>query len=338
MARKINYGKISAVLFLTILLWVWTDLALDDSVTIPHAVISVAKSTDPGFWVTFEGDRASVPIEEIKLKGPAKKTDDVKRKLNDGSLDRHFFLDPQAQGWTSPGQHTLILLDFLKKSDQLRQLGLTVDTCKPDKISVNVVELETKLLVVKCVDEEEKTITATSDPLSVEVPVPSAWSGERLTAYVRLTRAEQQQARQSPIEKTPYIILTPGQTKEVPTVVKITTPPREDRRVPYTITAARLGITFSLTLQGKYEVQIGNRDELISNIKIYATPEARKAYANSRYQVMLEIDDKDINSEDLRRPLVYNFPPEFLEKGEIKLNQQPDIARFKLVSLAPSAP
>jgi hypothetical protein len=55
------------------------------------------------------------------------------------------------------------------------------------------------------------------------------------------------------------------------------------------------------------------------------------------YQVTLEIDDEDATAtEPLRRNLIYNFPDEYLRKDEIKLNQQPATARFKLMPL-PSA-
>jgi hypothetical protein len=51
--------------------------------------------------------------------------------------------------------------------------------------------------------------------------------------------------------------------------------------------------------------------------------------------VILEIDDsdRDNKSEELRKDLVYNFPPEFIRKDEIMLNQTPVQARFKLVPL-----
>ena len=75
-------------------------------------------------------------------------------------------------------------------------------------------------------------------------------------------------------------------------------------------------------------------------VAIRATPEAKRAYDNVRYQVILEIDDSDKDSKgaELRRDLVYYFPPEFVRSDEIVLNQQPVQARFRLIPLTPEAP
>jgi hypothetical protein len=57
------------------------------------------------------------------------------------------------------------------------------------------------------------------------------------------------------------------------------------------------------------------------------------------YQVRLEIDDDDAKStEPQRKALVYNFPEEYVRRDEIRLNQQPVIAQFKLVPLSSSGP
>ncbi len=53
-----------------------------------------------------------------------------------------------------------------------------------------------------------------------------------------------------------------------------------------------------------------------------------------RYHVLLEIDDSDKDNqsaEPLRKELIYNFPPEYVRRNEILLNQQPVVARFKLI-------
>jgi hypothetical protein len=99
-------------------------------------------------------------------------------------------------------------------------------------------------------------------------------------------------------------------------------------------------------------------------IAIRATPEAKRAYDNVRYQVILEIDDsdKDVQMPDfgetasagadkstgpgakepvhagVRRQLVYNFPEEFVRKDEIMLNQSPVQARFRVVPLSVEGP
>jgi len=233
----------------------------------------------------------------------------------------------------------LNVLDFLRQSDQIRKLGLTVESCQPDKLSVDVVELVRMPLVVKCVDEEQLPVkTAAIEPPQVDMFVPKGWSGE---AKVQLTRREIKQARSSPVEKTPYIELGVSRTREATTTVKITTPKEEDRLSDYTITAATLGFVMSANLQGKYKVVITNLNEVIRSIAIRATPEAKQAYDKMRYQVILEIDDSDKDAESaepLRRELIYNLPPDYVRRDEITLNQQPAIARFNLVPLPSAEP
>lgn len=337
MVRSIKYGKIAAIVFITVLIWVWADLAKTEQFSVSSATISVAKSTNPSLWVSFKAE-SSISIGDIVLRGPASKIADVRRKLNEGSLALEFFLDAEQEGMTTPRQYTLTLLDFLKKSDQIRELELTVESCEQETLSVNVVGLVKKSLAVKCVDEGQNPVkAATVEPAQVDMFVPEDWSGEALVAEVLLTHREIEQARLTAIEKTPYIELAPGQTREVPTAVKITTPPEEDRLSDYTITTATLGFSLSANLQGKYEVEVTNPDAVMSAITIRATPDAKRAYESMRYQVILEIDDEDAKStEPLRKELIYNFPAEHVRKDEIMLNQQPVTARFKLIAL-PSA-
>lgn len=334
MVKKVNYGKILVVVFITVLIWVWADLALDEVFSVSNVNIT-AKSTNPSLWVSF-GDKSSASIDKMVLKGPASKVADVRRKLNDGSLILEFFLDPgQTETIASPGEYTLPLLTFLRQSDQIKKLGLTVESCEPQSLSVKVVGLDKKLLTIKCLDETQNAIkTAVIEPKQLDAFVPKDWSGEKLTANVQLTRREIDQARLSAVEKTPFIELAPGQTRELQRTVKITMPSDEDLLADYTITTARLRFSISPNIQGKYKVVVDNLDEVIRTITIRATADAKRAYEKMPYQVTLEIDDEDaVATEPLRRNLIYNFPDEYLRKDDIRLNQQPVTARFKLIPL-----
>ena len=53
MIKKIKYGKILVIVLLTVLIWVWTDLALDEEFTVSGVEISIAKSTNPALLVSF---------------------------------------------------------------------------------------------------------------------------------------------------------------------------------------------------------------------------------------------------------------------------------------------
>ncbi|MBA7669826.1 hypothetical protein ES703_77960 [subsurface metagenome] len=336
MARRINYGKVLLVIFLTVLIWVWVDLAKTEEFSFSGATISVARSANPGLWVSFN-EEPEVSVDNVVLKGPASKITNARRKLNDGSLVLEFFLDAEQEGMVNPGEYPLDVLAFLKKSRQIKQLGLTVESCKPDKLSVNVVKLVKKSLTVKCFDEDGNPLKAESKPSKVDMFVPEDWEGEALTAKVRLTRSEVKQARVEAVPKKPYIELAPGQIREAAGTVDITASPEEERLIDYTITPATLGITLSQILQGEYDVEVENLPQVIGGITIRATPEAKRAYEEMRYQVILEIYDEDAKStEPPKRKLIYNFPAEYVRKDEIMLNQQPVTARFKLKRL-PSA-
>jgi hypothetical protein len=334
MVKKVNYGKILVVVFITVLIWVWADLALDEVFSVSNVNIT-AKSTNPGLWVSF-GDKASAFIDKMVLKGQASRITDVKRKLKDGSLVLEFFLDPgQTETIANPGEYTLPLLTFLRQSDQIKRLGLTVESCEPQTLSVKVVGLDKKLLTIKCIDEAQNAVKAAAvEPKQLDAFVPKDWSGEKLIANVQLTRREIDQARLLAVEKTPFIELAAGQIRELQRTVKITMPPEEDLLADYTITTARLRFSLSPNIQGKYMVVVDNLDEVIRTITIRATADAKQAYEKMPCQVTLEIDDEDAASaEPLRRNLIYNFPDEYLRKDDIRLNQQPVTARFKLIPL-----
>ena len=237
-----------------------------------------------------------------------------------------------------PGDYDLRLLPFLQKDRQLKRLGLKIESCEPEILDVNVVELVSKSLIVECVDGNRIPLrTESIDPPKVDMFVPVDWAGEKLTAQVRLTPGEIDQAREEPIERKPYVELTTDQTREATTTVKIKVSPEEDPRSDYTITGAKLGFTLGATLLGQYNFEVDNLPEVIGAITIRATPEAKQAYEEMRYQVILEIGDEDTRStETLRRELIYNFPDDYVGGGEIELRQPPVTALFRLKPL-PSA-
>ncbi|MBA7623413.1 hypothetical protein ES703_30809 [subsurface metagenome] len=340
MIGKIKYGKIAIVIFLTVLIWVWVDLALDVEYTAPKATINVAFS--PNLWVSFD-NKPSASIDKIDLKGPASKIAEVRRKLNDGSLALDFFLDPVREGMTTAGPHTLTVLDFVRRSEKIKELGgLTVEDCKPEIIDVIVVELVEKPLEIECFNENGAPLEIESiEPSKVVMSVPD---DSRLTAQVQLTPREIEQARISAVVKTPYVVLAPGQTRPAPKPVRIKMPPEADSLSEYTIERAKLVIAMSVNLLTKYDVEF-NHNEVVSPFPILATLEAKQAYESQPVQMTLYILDEDANKgpEDvIPRKVFCNFPEEFVRKNEIRLKnpQQPAEAKFKLIRLtsAPAPP
>ncbi len=271
MIRKPKYGKIAVVVFITILIWVWADLALDEKLPVSNATIRVVKS-NPQLWVSFD-DASFVAIEEMVLKGPLRKIADIRRKLEEERLEIDF--DAAKEKMNEPGTYPLPLLPFLQKDNEIKRLGLKVESCKPEVLSVKVVGLVSRRLDVQCVDEDQNPIDeAIVESPQVEMLVPEDWGPEKRIAEVLLTRREIEQARVSPIDERPYIRLAAGQTRDAPKLVRITMPPEPDRLSNYTITAPTLSIALSPTLQGRYNVEVTNLNVVLLTIVIKATPEA----------------------------------------------------------------
>ncbi len=333
MIGKIKFGKIAIVIFLTVLIWVWTDLDLDEELTVPRTMISVAHT--PELLVSFNGQPEAL-INNIQLKGPAKKIAEVKRDLDDGTLELNFSLNPERETMITTGSHTLNVLDFLKRSDEIKALGgLTVEDCKPEIIDVNIVKLEKKLLDIECVNENGAPVKVESiDLQKVEMYVPEDY---RLKAQVLLTSRDITQARLSVVEKTPYVVLVAGQKRDAPVKVRIKMSPEADSLTEYRIDAT-LGIQSGMNLVGEYRLVVDNYNELVSFF-IFATQEAKDAYESEAFQITLNILDDDAKNkpEDVpRRDVVYNFPKEFVQKNEIRLKGEPKEAKFKLTPLSPA--
>lgn len=322
--RKVKYGKTVAVVCLTVLVWVWADLAMDVELTVHSATIGVIKS-NPKIWASLDRDSF-----EMVLKGPAPRIVEVKKKLREGP-GLEFYLDVAQERMDEPGSYPLNLLAFLQRDKEIKQLGLKVDSCKPDKVFVKVVGLVERPLEVRCVDGDRNLVTATVDPTHVKMYVAEDWEE---TAEVQLSDEEINQARVSAIGKVPCVRLPTGQTKKADTAVKITMPPKTVLLKEETIRAPILGFALSGNLQGIYKVEVANLPMVMSRILIKATPEAKREYENMRYHVILEIYESDAEStEPLKRMLFYNFPHKSVQEKEIELNQQPVEARFRLIEL-----
>jgi hypothetical protein len=169
--------------------------------------------------------------------------------------------------------------------------------------------------------------------------VPQNWRGQQLTARVVLSKSEEQQARISPVYKNALIEITAaGNVVRKPQrEVKVTLPAQQTLLSEQLVTSPRLGIVLSPNLQGKYKVEILNLNTVLSPISVNATPQAKAAYEEMPYQVILEIYDSDLeeisDEKTFRRSLNYKFPAEFVRSEQIELNQQPETAQFKITPI-----
>ena len=330
MAKKIKYSKIMIVIFITALIWVWADLALDETLPEKSAVIVVDESVGRELWVSF--DQSESADIKITLSGPHSAVTTMDMELRKKQKPLEFVFNAAQEQMDRPGVHSLKLLEFLRKDRQLRRRGLMVQSCDPNELSVNVVELAKKSLTIECFDMSGNPIKALSiEPSKVDAFVPE---DSRLTAKVVLTRVEIEQARKAPKKKTPYIELAPGHIRDSVTEVQIMLAPEEDPLTVQMIEGATIGIDMSLTLLAKYYVEITNLPTVLSSIAVRATDGAKKAYENQKSPHMtLFIFEDEVKQalEGMRKPVHYNFPQEFIRKGEIELSQeQPAIAEFQL--------
>ncbi len=324
--REINPGKFAIVAFLTVLIWVWSDLALDESLETQNIRITVARSTDPSLWVSFDGED-SATVQTVSFKGPAAKIADISRRLHTRDMSFDCFLVPQQEGMTESGRYTLNMVDFLRRSDTVRKEALTVESAEPRTLDVRVEKLTLKPLDIECIDENGLVVeTESLEPAQVQAYVPAE---AVLKARIRLSRREIEQARTEAIVKEPTVTFESGPTHPVATEVKIKLPAAQERLKSFTITTATVGFALSENLQGKYEVVLSNRSDL-ATVLIKATPEARQAYERQPFQMILTVLDDDKPGEELKRPVVYQLPEQFVRQGDILLDQPETPARFTL--------
>lgn len=336
MFKRTKLGKISIVIFLTALIWVYADLAQDDRLSLTNVVIEVAKPSDPASWVSFVVEetvpnlRTSVVLDTVVLKGPASRITEVERSKNKGMLALDLFLVPEKEGLDKPAVRSVDVLDFLKRNDEIRQLGLTVEDCEPRTLTVQVRELVETSVAVQCVGIDPSLEVGALEPSTVTAHVPK---DEALKATIRLTPEEQNQAKNAPVEKTPYIELVPGQRREVSTKVRVTLTAAQNVLAADSVPAT-LGFCFSPNLQGKYRVVLQNDPTELARVLIRATPLARQAYREAPYHILLYIDDRDRQAtEPIRREVVFSFPEEYVRRDEIRADQPTPIARFTLESI-----
>ena len=341
MLAKIKFSKIAVVLFLTVLIWVWTDLALDETYDVSGASIILTESS-PELWISFDGKR-TIDVNNIALKGPASKITNVRRKIENLSFSLRFALDAEKEGLVESGE-PLTVQSFLQKSAQFQESGLIVESTEPAAINMNIIHLVRKTLGVECFDENGALLTVESiiDPASIEILVPpDNWPPEGWPpgdkAGIMLTRADIDLAKRKPIQKKAHVRLADGQIRESSSTVEIRIPPAEERLQNFEIPAT-IGYSFSETMQGRFTVDLINRTEVMELITIRATNEAKARFeTQDKPKMTLFIYDRDETKaqeeQGQGRVVHYNFPEEFVRRGDIGLGQAPVTVRFRLIPI-----
>jgi hypothetical protein len=338
MRSKIKVSKISGVIFLTVLIWVWADLALERPLLLTSRSLRLTTSPDPALAFAFEKEGEypiSVLLNQVVLKGPEATIRNVDRMLRE---KLEFVLNPEMLGVSEPGLQTFPLLDLLRRiivSDK-RLAGLTVESCEPKNVTVRVERLTKAVIPVECVDQQGIPLEGASmEPAEVEMLVPQAWVQERRAARVSLTEAEIERARLKPSQvlKKPFVMIL-GLRREADVSVRISTPDIEAKLETGVIGRPNLGFVLSQTLQNRYLVVLdeANLNKALNPIQFRATVPARLTYEKMPYHVLLEVKDEDTEVEQIApRRLNYNFPPDYAGTGQIRLDQEKVSVTFKLV-------
>jgi hypothetical protein len=325
--------KIILVIFITALIWVWADQALTRR-TVAPAMIAVDKSTDPALWVSFDM-QPTAPIR-VRLSGAASKIDTLERGIKEGSLRLEFYINPAEEKLAMAGTHPFKLLGLIQKSRAVADLGLQVESVEPESVNVNVVQLAKQKLAVQALGDNQIPLKdAAVEPATIEMLVRQDWSGDMLMATVSLTQQEIEQARTAGIWRKPTVELAPGIVKTAETQVKITLPTTKQRLKDFVIDGVNIGYTFSPNLAGKYKVELINQNQVLGPIKLQATDEAKLAYDNVSFRIVLDIKDDDAKAVgELSRAVVFNLPHDYIRKDEISIAEpEQRIAKFKLLPL-----
>lgn len=328
MKGRIKYGKVLLVTFITILIWVWADTSKYETEEILNIPIQ-AKSSEENLWLSFDG-KSSERIKSITIWGPQSQVTSIKKDSQKGKLELEFYLEPSDVGLSEPGQSSFRLVDFINKSEQFRHLGIEATECEPNTLTVQAVKLQERQLTVKCMSNNIEVEPKSIEPATVTMLVPSDWPPERCVAIIELSKNEIEQAKLNPIAKKAFVTFSSDQQPEpADTEIMVQMPPNIENLKPFSITGATIGYSYSSNLQGKYKVELSNETDL-SSFTIIATPAAKAAYDAQPYKITLYILDEDKDKLESNREVIYNFPIEFIIKGQIKLNQEKEVAKFKL--------
>jgi hypothetical protein len=324
--------KAVLVIFITCLIWVWADLSLDEPLN-NQTIIVTASKANPQLWVTIEG-KSEIQIK-ADLSGPVAKIRELSQKIDSGKEKLDVVFDAEAQNMNAAGEYVLQdLRKFLAESKKIHEYGLGVKAARPDTLKIKVVELKEKTLPIKCVDETDTEIAGAS----MTPDVVTMLAPEQLTeARVKLaTLAEKKQARGGVVEKKPYIELAKGEARYADAIIRVELPITGEDMKQYTISGT-LGFIFSANLAGNYKVEFTKRPE-IGSIPIIATEEAKAAYEEKSFEVLLEIQDDDVNKDEISRTIIYNFPIKYVREDKIRLKGDPAEAKFRLVPVDGNQP
>ncbi len=317
MKETLKIKKILAVVFLTVLIWVWSDLALDTTDELTQIPIEMGDPSDPTLLVSFVDDAGQlterITINTVSLKGPVVRIGDIKRVERSRLL---VSLSPDQEGFIEPGETTTRLANIVKQSPEIRDSGLSVESCVPSTAAIRIMRLVPKSLPVRCRDENGTMIPDNQvmvTPATVTMHVPE----ETVAAYVALSEADLNRTRgDTPIDEIPFVNIH-GRKKVAKQSVKVRLSEQAAQLERKSIAGPKFCLVVDPVIEQDYEVRISNvQDTVLSMIYFRGTDEAKRAYQNEPYHVELVVDNRKPGRQ--AKFLQYRFPREFVEKNQIK--------------------
>jgi hypothetical protein len=333
--------KLAAVIFLTLLIWVWAYFALEED-TAEWGTLNISKDIPPNLLVTFVGEREPPIPVRLTLTGPNSKIAELRRRLrgdspNSKKISLDFYYNPQEEEQTEPGTHIWNVLAFLKNSDQIKGLGLNVADCDRKTIKIETKGLVEKPLTIHCVDERGLVLKHEDiHPTTVPMFVPQDWDGP---ANVVLTKPQIERAREAPVQQKPYIILNSKPIyADTPVTVKL--PASREALNSATFQPIRIKYVVSGEIVGKYKLNLLNEAELTSSTQFRATESALSAYEKQPYHLLIDISESEVlqsienGTDRVVVEVIYNFPDEYIRRNEIELSEPVRQARIEVIPLA----
>ncbi|MCE5186023.1 MAG: hypothetical protein LLF76_07860 [Planctomycetaceae bacterium] len=336
-------GKLSkylAVIFLTLLIWWWAFSLQLQPVSLT-GTLEKLPTADPSLLVTFTGPSTNAPqrlivLRALNFRGAPSKIAELRQRMrlpqNNPNRERlNFYYTPQE-----PGTYVLDVPDYLQKTTKMAELALTLESCEPSQVTVNVERLEEKRLSVQVVDENGLIRGANAEPAWVNVYVRPSYNEP---AIVKLSAQQLQTARERPITVKPYVDMgVAGIVRDAEESVTVTLQSvqllQSKPFQPQTI-----GFIISPELAGKYSIQLANEADLKSRVQLRVSEAAFAEYQKRAYHLLIEVRPGDERLPEIPpRPVIYNFPREYVAKGEIELVESTTekTAVFKLVPVNPA--
>jgi hypothetical protein len=336
-------SKFLIVIFLTLLIWAWAYMSLEDTKTFT-GTLEVSPSADQRLLVTLAfGDGApqtKIPLASLNFQGAPSRISELEKRyslpLDNPNKERlDFYYDPAEHGGTG-GSYKLSIQEYLQKSGKVKELALSLDSCTPSQVDVKIEVLEEKKRSIQCRDENGSLIKeAVITPSFAIIYARKGYNG---TATVTLTQQQIENARKGPIEVTPYVELgVANMTRESAEPVEVVLQSEKLMKPRTYKTTKPIGIFISPELQRAYKVTILNEEKIRETTSIYATDDALRAYENMTYPLYIIIKDNDVVdlSNIPPKTIYYNFPPEYVKSGQIAEDETklPRIAEIKIEPL-----